>query len=130
MTREVIDRITGSRESWGHTKPRRTMKAYGVARLRNVDVGPAIVEYLEKIDATLAPYGGKFIIHGGRPTRLEGEWRGDLVVIEFPSRQAVVDWYESPAYQAILALRTENSDSDVIIIDGVDEHHKATDVLA
>lgn len=106
------------------------MKAYGVARLRNVQVGPAIVEYLERIDATLAPYGGKFIIHGDRPTKLEGDWSGDLIVIEFPSRQAAVDWYESPAYQAILKLRTENSDSDVILIDGVDETHKATDVLA
>lgn len=106
------------------------MKAYGVARLRNVQLGPAIAEYLEKIDATLAPYGGKFIIHGDRPTKLEGDWAGDLVVIEFPSRQAVVDWYASPAYQAILKLRTENSDSDVILVDGLDETHKATDVLA
>jgi uncharacterized protein (DUF1330 family) len=106
------------------------MKAYGVARLRDVQPGPAIVEYLERIDATLAPYGGRFIIHGGRPVKLEGDWRGDLVVIEFPSRQSVVDWYESPAYQAILSLRTDNSDSEVIIVDGVDEDHKATDVLA
>ncbi|MBM7788514.1 DUF1330 domain-containing protein [Tenggerimyces flavus] len=105
------------------------MKAYGVARLRNVHLGPAIVEYLEKIDATLAPFGGTFIIHGDRPTKVEGDWAGDLIVIEFPNRQAAVDWYESPAYQAILKLRTENSDSDVIIVDGVDETHKATDVL-
>lgn len=40
------------------------------------------------------------------------------------------DWYNSPAYQAILSPRTENSQSDVIFVDGVEHPHKATDVLA
>ena len=34
------------------------MSAYGIAHLRSVDFGPAIVEYLRRIDATLEPYGG------------------------------------------------------------------------
>jgi uncharacterized protein (DUF1330 family) len=38
-------------------------------------------------------------------------------------------WYNSPAYQEILALRTGNSQSDVIFVDGVQHPHKATDVL-
>lgn len=41
----------------------------------------------------------------------------------------VREWYDSPAYQAILALRTENSQSDVVFADGVEHPHKATDVL-
>jgi uncharacterized protein (DUF1330 family) len=41
----------------------------------------------------------------------------------------VRDWYNSPAYRAILALRTGNSNSDVIFVDGVEHPHKATDVL-
>jgi hypothetical protein len=39
-------------------------------------------------------------------------------------------WYESSAYQEILALRTNNSKGDVIFADGVSEGHRATDVLA
>ena len=31
------------------------MTAYGVGILTDVNVGPEIVEYLERIDATLAP---------------------------------------------------------------------------
>jgi uncharacterized protein (DUF1330 family) len=58
--------------------------AYGVGHLRDVVVGPEIVEYLERIDATLEPFGGRFIIHGAHPEVLEGSWRGDLIVIEFP----------------------------------------------
>ena len=41
--------------------------AYGVALLQDVRMGPPIVEYLERIDATLAPYGGRFIVHGATP---------------------------------------------------------------
>jgi uncharacterized protein (DUF1330 family) len=97
--------------------------------MRQVTMGPAIVEYLERIDATLAPFGGRFIVHGGRVEVLEGSWPGHLIVIEFPDRDRASAWYASAAYREIVALRTDNSDSDVILADGVDREHKATDVL-
>lgn len=106
------------------------MKAYGVAILRSVDLGPEVIAYLEGIDATLAPFGGHFLIHGDPPERLEGDWAGDLIVIEFPDRDSARAWYSSPAYQAILPLRTRNSVGDVILIDGVPAEHHATDVLS
>jgi uncharacterized protein (DUF1330 family) len=105
------------------------MSAYAVAHMRRVTMGPPIVEYLERIDATLAPFGGHFIVHGGDFGLLEGSWPGNLIVIEFPDRAQASAWYNSPAYQAIVTLRTDNSESDVIMIDGVDRDHKATDVL-
>jgi len=105
------------------------MQAYAVAHMRRVTMGPAIVEYLERIDATLAPFGGRFIVHGGDFDLLEGSWPGHLIVIEFPGREQARAWYDSDAYQAIAALRTDNSDSDIILIDGVDQEHEATDVL-
>jgi hypothetical protein len=43
------------------------MSSYAVAILRDVNIGPEIVEYLERIDATLAPYGGHFIVVPGDP---------------------------------------------------------------
>ncbi|HEY2266324.1 MAG TPA: DUF1330 domain-containing protein [Streptosporangiaceae bacterium] len=105
------------------------MSAYAVAHMRRVTMGPPIVEYLERIDATLAPFGGHFIVHGGDFELLEGSWPGNLIVIEFPDREQARAWYDSPAYQAMVTLRTDSSDSDVIMIDGVDRDHKATDVL-
>jgi uncharacterized protein (DUF1330 family) len=105
------------------------MSAYAVAHMRRVTMGPPIVEYLERIDATLAPFGGHFIVHGGDFELLEGSWPGNLIVIEFPDREQARAWYDSPAYQAVVTLRTGSSDSDVIMIDGVDRDHKATDVL-
>ena len=106
------------------------MPAYAIAHLRRVDFGPAIVEYLRRIDATLDPYGGRFVIHGGSVDILEGEWVGDLVVIEFPNRENAHAWYSGAEYQAILRLRTDNADGETFIVDGVPEGYRGADVLA
>jgi uncharacterized protein (DUF1330 family) len=106
------------------------MTTYGVGILRDVKMGPPIVEYLERIDATLAPFDGHFVIHGGRNEMLEGTSPGTLIVIEFPDRAAAEGWYHSPAYQAIVHLRSDNSDGSIFLIDGVGRDHVATDVLA
>ncbi|QFU18065.1 DUF1330 domain-containing protein [Microvirga thermotolerans] len=105
------------------------MPAYAIGHLRNVLMGPEIVEYLERIDATLAPFGGRFLIHGGIPETVEGTWDGALVVIAFPDMERVRAWYASPEYQAILRLRTDRSESTVVFYEGVPGDHRATDVL-
>ena len=105
------------------------MTSYAVARLRDVAIGDGIVEYLERIDATLTPYRGRFVVHGGEPQLLEGTPGGDLVVLAFPSRPDALAWYHSPAYQAIVPLRTGSSSADIVLVDGVDPDHRATDVL-
>lgn len=47
------------------------------------------------------------------------------VIDRWPSR----GWHNSSAYREILALRTDNSQADVVIAVGVRHPHKATDVL-
>ena len=105
------------------------MPAYAIARLRNVAMGPEIREYLRRIDATLEPFGGRFLIHGGDTQVLEGQWSGDLIVVAFADRDQARAWYDSPAYRDILRLRADNSDGEVILVDGVPEDHRATDIL-
>lgn len=106
------------------------MKAYAIAQLKNVVMGPAIVTYLERIDETLAPFGGKFVIHGGPIEVLEGSAADAVIMIGFPHMESARAWYQSDAYQAILPLRTENSAGSAILVHGVDDDHKATDVLS
>ena len=105
------------------------MSAYAVARLYDVAMGTKIVAYLQKIDETLAPFGGRFLIHGGPVDQLEGAWSGDLIVVEFPDKDSARDWYASSAYQAILPLRSGHSKGDVILAEGVPHDHRATDIL-
>ncbi|WP_114944301.1 DUF1330 domain-containing protein [Microvirga calopogonii] len=105
------------------------MTAYAIGHLHNVNVGPDIVEYLRRIDETLAPFDGRFIIHGGPATVVEGSWSGDLIVIEFPDRDSARAWYDSPAYRRILPLRMENSRGDVFFMGGVSADHRAADII-
>jgi uncharacterized protein (DUF1330 family) len=105
------------------------MSAYAVAHLRHVNFGSEIVEYIARIDATLEPYEGCFLIHGGPVDMMDGNWSGDLVVIAFPNRENAHAWYASPEYQAILRLRTDNSDGDAFIVDGLPDGYQAADKL-
>lgn len=106
-----------------------SMTAYAVGLLRNVRLNDGIVAYLCGIDATLEPFGGRFIIHGGRKEVLEGAPSDDLIVIGFPTMEAARSWYASPAYQALIGLRSQGADGDVFLMEGVDEAHRATDIL-
>jgi uncharacterized protein (DUF1330 family) len=106
-----------------------SMAAYAIGHLRNIEIGPEIREYLERIDATLAPFDGQFLIHGARPEIREGLWEGDLVVIGFPDLARARAWYESPAYRELIPLRARNSESVILLLDGVPADHVATDVL-
>lgn len=105
------------------------MTAYAIAHLTDVTMGPEIVTYLERIDATLAPFGGRYVLHGGPVEVLEGAWSGDLVMIAFPDKAAARAWYTTPAYRAIIALRTENAAGPVVLMDGVAQGHRGVDVL-
>ena len=106
------------------------MAAYAVAHIRQVTIGPEIVAYLEGIDATLAPFNGHFLVHGDVPEVLEGRWIGHVIIIEFPDINAARAWYRSPAYQAIVRFRVDHSDGDCILVQGVQEGHRATDILS
>jgi uncharacterized protein (DUF1330 family) len=105
------------------------MSAYAVGILHDVKPHLDIVAYLEKIDATLEPFGGRFIVHGAKPEVREGNFNAAFVVIEFADLGDVRAWYDSEAYQAILSLRAAHSNSVVFFVDGIVGHHAATDVL-
>jgi uncharacterized protein (DUF1330 family) len=105
------------------------MSAYAIGLLRSVQVGEEVLAYLQGIDATLSPFGGRFIIHGGLQQVLEAGSPGNVVVIEFPDLDAARGWYGSEAYQSILPLRMRNADGDVLLIEGVEAGYRATDVL-
>ncbi|MCC9308067.1 DUF1330 domain-containing protein [Kitasatospora sp. RB6PN24] len=105
------------------------MTAYALGNLHSVDFGPQIIEYLERIDATLEEFGGRFIVHGNPIDLREGHWEGDLIIIEFPDLERARAWYDSPEYREILPLRTDNSVGDVLLVGGVPEGYRGADSL-
>jgi hypothetical protein len=56
MTSQVIAFGQTAREASSSPTRSLAMPAYGIAHLRSVDFGPGIVEYLQRIDATLEPF--------------------------------------------------------------------------
>lgn len=97
------------------------MSAYAIGLLEDLQFGPDIVTYLQRIDATLEPYGGEFLVHGTRPELREGTFGGDCVVIRFPSMEQARAWYGSDAYAPLIPLRTQHSRSTVFLLEEVEE---------
>ena len=81
---------------------------------------PQNLEYLEAVEATFLPYGGRWLALDGAIEVLEGAWPGSVVLMEFPDRETARKWYDSPEYQDILRLRTDNAVSDLVLVDPVD----------
>lgn len=77
-------------------------------------------EYRSQVPATLAPWGAELVCRGERLAVLAGNHaHRDTVVIRFPDAAAVEAWYASPAYQALIPLRSEAAELDLIAYRGV-----------
>lgn len=96
------------------------MSAYVIGDIEVTD--PAgYEEYRKQVLAVVTKYGGKFLVRGGKFTALEGDMPFErIAMLEFPSRKAAEDWYNSPAYQKILPLRLDATECQFIVADGVD----------
>src|SRR5262249_50452957 len=95
------------------------MTAYALAHLHNPNPHPEVIDYIERIQSTLDPYGGRFLVHGPGVDVREGEWPGPVVIIESPPLAHARDWYPSPAYQQILHQRTDHIDGVALLFEGV-----------
>jgi uncharacterized protein (DUF1330 family) len=95
------------------------MAAYLIADIEVQDA-EAFDEYRKLVPATLEPFGGMYIVRGGAVTPLEGGWEPKRVVmLEFPSMDALQSWYNSDAYKAPKALRGRASISRVVAVEGI-----------
>ena len=95
------------------------MTAYVIAMVRVHDP-ETYKEYTSRTPPTVKKYGGKFIARGGEVDTVEGEPFNDrLVILEFPSKQAVHDWFADPEYQVAMKYRKASSEARILVIDGV-----------
>jgi uncharacterized protein (DUF1330 family) len=77
-------------------------------------------EYKTKAAASILAAGGRYLVRGGDVEVLEGEApAGRTVVLEFPSRQAAVDWYRSDEYTEIRKIRDGVARARMYVAQGV-----------
>ena len=76
-------------------------------------------EYRRMVPATIAAYGGRFIVRGGTLHEMEGKWpRPRLVIVQFPDVDAAKRWWASPEYAPARALRQSISTAELVIVEG------------
>ena len=94
------------------------MAGYIVADIEITD-SDEYQKYAQQTAATLERYGGKFMVRGGQPETLEGDWKAKrIVIIEFPSVEQAKAWYDSPEYSAIIGIRQRSAVSNILIVRG------------
>ena len=95
------------------------MAAYVIADVTVTDPA-AMDEYRKQVPATIAKYGGRFVVRGGAHQIREGDWKPNrLVVIEFPTLDAARRWYDSEEYREPKALRIKAGRTNLVLVEGV-----------
>ena len=80
----------------------------------------AYQEYTKLVPATIAAYGGEYIIRGGAVEVVEGDWKpARFVVLKFESVARAKEWLYSPEYTPLKQMRFASAISHMIIVDGV-----------
>ena len=77
-------------------------------------------QYLAGAPASMAGHEIELLAFSTDAKVIEGTAPGTrVVVLKFPSQQAAMDWYNSPAYQAVVQLRLDATEGFGILCDGM-----------
>jgi uncharacterized protein (DUF1330 family) len=75
--------------------------------------------YAREATDAIAAHGGVFLARGGRHVQLEGRDRARNVVARFPSLEAAVECYNSPAYQAAMVHAKGAAVRDLMVVEEI-----------
>lgn len=90
------------------------MTAYVIGNITVKDPGKW-AEYRSQVPATLSPWGAELLLRGKNAKVLSGHYsHTDTVVIRFPDMASVRAWHDSDEYQALVSLRTQAADVDLV----------------
>jgi uncharacterized protein (DUF1330 family) len=96
------------------------VSAYVISRVSIRDA-EAMQRYVAEAPATVAPFGGRYLVRADTATALEGTWDADrIVVLEFPTRDDALAWYHSEEYRGLRDLRWSAADAVILLADGVE----------
>ncbi|MQF69738.1 DUF1330 domain-containing protein [SAR202 cluster bacterium AD-804-J14_MRT_500m] len=95
------------------------MAAYAIADIQITDP-IKFEEYRAQVETTIAKFNGRYLVRGGSPEKIEGDWNPTrIVVLEFPTLDLAKKWYHSESYRGPKEIRWQSADSNVIFATGV-----------
>lgn len=95
------------------------MHGYLLARIR-IDDPDAYQTYAGQVPPVVSELGGTFLARGGACEAAEGGMALDrMVIVGFADAAAAKNFHDSEAYAPLLAIRTNASDSNVVIVEGL-----------
>ncbi len=98
------------------------MPAYVISEVAVLDEEQG-QRYRELAAASIARYGGRYLVRGAEPEVPEGDWPAAhrVVVVEFPTMQRLRSWYASTEYAQALAVRQTALTRRLLFVDGVEQ---------
>lgn len=76
-------------------------------------------KYLDGFTASMTPFGGRVLVATTEVEVIEGQWpKARTVVLEFPSKATVREWYDSAPYQEILQHRLRSASAHLVVAEG------------
>jgi uncharacterized protein (DUF1330 family) len=95
------------------------MSAYFIVDQQGISDPETMKIYSAGVVATVEQFGGIFVVRGGDPETIEGDWPAKrIIMIEFADRAALMAWYDSPEYADLKAMRIASSSANIIVVDG------------
>ncbi len=95
------------------------MAAYAIVDLHIYDIA-RYIQYQRALSPLLRVAGGRYLARGGEFEVLAGDMQPErLVLIEFPSMDALRDFYESPQVQELEPQREACSRICIIAVNGL-----------
>jgi uncharacterized protein (DUF1330 family) len=96
-----------------------TPKGYVIVEIE-VTNPEAYEGYKAAVAPMVAAAGGRYLVRGGKAEGREGAPpAGRVVILEYPSFEAAKAFLESPEYAAIVHLRTDNTRSRLMVVEGL-----------
>lgn len=96
------------------------MPAYAISEVEIIDEVQG-QRYRELAAASIAQYGGRYVVRGAEPEVPEGQWPAArrVVIIEFATMEQLHRWYGSAEYAEALAVRQTALRRTLLFVDGI-----------
>lgn len=96
-------------------------RAYWINTFRSISAPERLTAYVELAGPAMRASGGRFLARGNAEHAFESGTTERTTLIEFPSVEAAVAAYHSPAYQRALAALGDGAVRDIRIVEAIDD---------